>query len=653
MSTSKMDRRSNRRYSKFGHIPIGIRLVFYFSMNCGSLHSAEWTPSTISFMKSELCILTSFFSFFLCFFLFFFFFFFHSIADTRTSGGAISNKRDAHGILSVQNVGASSPKPSPTNRLMKQLQIDMCHEAITPRALIDSPIDNTSTNDEQYRLRRRISSAITPPRPQPVNKRKTKGQVRLFGVCDLNPNLWIKSTRPFFLEERLHSPIHKLIEINKKAMLAFQEPTAHSQPAATKTPKQIDQIPNSFNSDTPPKNAVMHVSSVVLVETITIPSSPIRSPNDDIDYEDQIVTYEVRQDMNMNESITVTSDIEKVAENTENASAEPMDCDDSLSSDDDVQLVLDDDELQQTDQAQEEEVSPKIAVVELKQNETSIIIDSDECLDCEDAAESAKSINLNKGMDLCDSAQSLETIDLDDEPFRNDNELKDNVRTETDMATNVAPTETSETDDVDMRSDMAPAENVLQIDAEPIENDLDMDAVPAEIRLDMDAEPAESILEMKAASAESAVENVVSEADAVPNETDVETCPVSATAPVVDEENLETPIAGQLVWARLGKFPFWPAIVHPDEDNITFNGKLISIRCCVESRMNKMISNLIADKGVHVMFLADHRRTAWVKSRKSLIPYKGQPQYESYCEEALSKVCFDGLILFSCRYIRI
>lgn len=60
-----------------------------------------------------------------------------------------------------------------------------------------------------------------------------------------------------------------------------------------------------------------------------------------------------------------------------------------------------------------------------------------------------------------------------------------------------------------------------------------------------------------------------------------------------------------------------------------------------------MISDLIADKGVHVMFLADHRRTAWVKARKSLIPYKGQSQYESYRDEALSKpVCLKSLILF-------
>lgn len=36
------------------------------------------------------------------------------------------------------------------------------------------------------------------------------------------------------------------------------------------------------------------------------------------------------------------------------------------------------------------------------------------------------------------------------------------------------------------------------------------------------------------------------------------------------------------------------------------------------------------------MFLADHRRTAWIKAPKSLLPYKGLQQYERFREEVLT-----------------
>lgn len=44
------------------------------------------------------------------------------------------------------------------------------------------------------------------------------------------------------------------------------------------------------------------------------------------------------------------------------------------------------------------------------------------------------------------------------------------------------------------------------------------------------------------------------------------------------------------------------------------------------------------------MFLADNRRTAWIKSRKSLLPFKGQQQYEEHRVRVLSnkEVCFDS-----------
>lgn len=49
----------------------------------------------------------------------------------------------------------------------------------------------------------------------------------------------------------------------------------------------------------------------------------------------------------------------------------------------------------------------------------------------------------------------------------------------------------------------------------------------------------------------------------------------SATeATLLNEDNLESPRAGLLVWARIPKWPFWPAIVYPDNEGITTNGKL-------------------------------------------------------------------------------
>lgn len=36
------------------------------------------------------------------------------------------------------------------------------------------------------------------------------------------------------------------------------------------------------------------------------------------------------------------------------------------------------------------------------------------------------------------------------------------------------------------------------------------------------------------------------------------------------------------------------------------------------------------------MFLADNRRIAWIKSRKSLLPYKGLQEYENHREKVLN-----------------
>lgn len=41
--------------------------------------------------------------------------------------------------------------------------------------------------------------------------------------------------------------------------------------------------------------------------------------------------------------------------------------------------------------------------------------------------------------------------------------------------------------------------------------------------------------------------------------------------------------------------------------------------------------------GVHVMFLADNMRTAFIKQRRSLLPFRGLQQYLEYRTELLSK----------------
>lgn len=43
-----------------------------------------------------------------------------------------------------------------------------------------------------------------------------------------------------------------------------------------------------------------------------------------------------------------------------------------------------------------------------------------------------------------------------------------------------------------------------------------------------------------------------------------------------NEENMESPRAGQLVWAQIFSYLFWPAIVYPEVEGISANGNLSS-----------------------------------------------------------------------------
>lgn len=409
----------------------------------------------------------------------FFFLFFQFSIDTRRSGSDA-----AHRMSNAQNIDTSmAPKKSP--RLLKQLEMNLCMQHVLPRAQIESPNAN-QIDDNQYNLRRRLSSGpVVNATTSHVNKRKSKGKVRLFGQCDNNPNLWLKSTRTFFLEERFESPIYKLIEYNKKAMLAFQEPTSEpSTPTTTKRsgPKRNAKSFGNNNIEivrTEKSQNDTRTNNGVLVHTVTA-SNSIDPLNDDcIDFEDQIVSYKLRQDVNMNEeSISVTkptlpvevqSPIIEIPDDSEAAMSEQTNWEDSSEGqNDDVQFVG--------------ELQPLAEAIE-KENLTDAV----------------QVVNVETPHDRIDR-DALEAVDRN-QSF-----------------------ESAQTNRVE--------------------------SVECELPSDAAVEPTKAITV----------------------ETDLEIRTMETTVEVY--ENLENPRVGQLVWAQLGKYPFWPAIVtNPAADDTQSNGK--------------------------------------------------------------------------------
>lgn len=403
---------------------------------------------------------------------------------------------------------------------MRQLQMDLCMKQIVPRAHLHSLIDNK--NDEQYSLRHRVSESSTATK-QHVNKRKSKGQVRVFGVCDLNPNLWIKSTPLFFHEERLKSPIHKLIEINKKAMLAFQEPP--NEPAATTACCGGNSNNKTFNRDKSQNDAIVHAPNIS-IETVTLVSDD-DSMNGGTDFEAKIMYYKMSQDVNMNENITITSasTAPTVAEEMEDDSpdvifVEPMHCEDSSEN------HIDGDNAHQvreliiengTQQKAEDEVEPLEAEASRKDEEAD-----------------------RKQNEVDIEQKILDIIDLVEQAESNDFEGPAVIYIESQK---YLPTET------DGEMVAAPIETGGEMETTQLETDGEMVAAPTETDCGMVATPIENDGELVATPSATNSRN---------------------------EENSELHCVGQLVWAQLAKFPFWPAIVYPDKENISVKGKNIA-----------------------------------------------------------------------------
>lgn len=443
------------------------------------------------------------------------FFFFHLIVDASSGRGVASSETDAQSVSSVRKNSSSKTK----SRLMKQLQMDLCMKQIVPRAHLQSLNDNK--NDEQYRLRHRVSDPSIATK-QHVNKRKSKGQVRVFGFCDLNPNLWIKSTPPFFHEERLKSPIHKLIEINKKAMLAFQEPP--NEPAATTARCGGNSNNKTFNRDKSQNDAKVNGPSFS-VETVTVVSDD-DSNTGGIDYDDKIVSYKMSHDVNKNENITITSatTASTVAEEMEDDSSdviivEPMDCDEFSENHidgDDVHHIrelniLNEPQEKEKAEPREAEASRKDEGADREQNEVEI---------------------QQKIMEIIDLVEQADSDDFE-EPATNHIDSPNHLTTETDGEMVAASTETGG-----------------EMEAIQMESDGEMVATPTETDCGMVATPIEN-----------------------ENENEL-LAPPSATNPL-NEGNSELHGVGQLVWAQLAKFPFWPAIVYPDKEKNSVKGRTL------------------------------------------------------------------------------
>lgn len=523
------------------------------------------------------------------------FFFFHLIVEESSGRGVASSEIDAHSVASVQNNGSSKTN----SRMLKQLHMNLCMNKIIPRVHLQSIIDKK--NDEQYNLRQRVSEPSIATK-QHVNKRKSKGQVRIFGYCDLNPYLWKKSTPTFFHEERLKSPIYKLIENNKKAMLAFQEPP--NEPAAI-TACCVETINNkTFKRDKSQNDAIEHAASVVLFETVTLVSDD-DSNNGSIDYDDKIVSYTMCQDVNMNENITITSatSASTVAEEIDDDSAhsiivELMDCEDSSdgqNDDDDVHQPREEENAENEVESDEAAASQEDEEADREENEFGIQSDELEIIDLVEQAESV-------------DFEGPDTIYIESPKYLPSETDGETVATpiETDSEMVAAPTETddeivAETTENDGEFVATPTEHVNEITAAPTEHDNEMVAAPTGIDGEVVAASTENDGEMAAAPTEHDIEMVAApteidgeviaastgndgETAAAPTEDDGETAatPIenngeaeasSSAASSLDEAYLGSHRVGQLVWAQLAKFPFWPAIIHPDKEKISVKGK--------------------------------------------------------------------------------
>lgn len=438
----------------------------------------------------------------------------------RSDGGGVSHINDAHKFSAVEIANPVAAKKS-NSRILKQLEIDFCKKQIIPRAEYESP-EKKRNNDEQYNLRNRVSEPLSPPpsskaspkkspsKPsatkkktttttakttQHVNKRKKKGQVRLFGFCHKNPNVWMKSTRAFFFEERFDSPIHKLIENNKKAMLDFQEPSTSKAAAKATAAKTSKKNTNSFSKNETHTNAESHEHNIVLVETITEPSS-IDSLDECIDFDDKIVSYKMCKDANMNENVTITKITSAAA------------------------------------------VAPATATAAATVTDTA--------------------------------AAQPNIIEIDDESMKWDDSSEYQNQDDNDMQVVEKHVQDEDVQMVHERNiaiKPKEAENA-QVD-QMEENHVDVEMALDSIVRD---QPLERIQLLGSIERDNSIESGIESPGNLSAENETDTV-------ATDDDDLGMARVGQLLWAQLSRYPFWPAIVcPPNKKDVTSNGKLSQLK---------------------------------------------------------------------------
>ncbi|XP_055324412.1 nuclear receptor binding SET domain protein isoform X2 [Sitodiplosis mosellana] len=77
-----------------------------------------------------------------------------------------------------------------------------------------------------------------------------------------------------------------------------------------------------------------------------------------------------------------------------------------------------------------------------------------------------------------------------------------------------------------------------------------------------------------------------------------------------DSDSTENWHVGQIVWAALASFPFWPAVVFNSEEEHTFQ----------------------KDNQIHVKFLYDNGRRNWVNANTAILPFKGRNEFAKQCQ---------------------
>lgn len=311
-------------------------------------------------------------------------------------------------------------------------------------------------------------------------------------------------------------------------MLDFQEPT--TAPAATTT-EQIDNRFNQSNNKKPftyeksQNRAITPTNDEILVTTVCGPRDSIESEssNGSVDYDDKIVAFRMPHIVNKSiNAANVVPVVEKVVGGSDNAME--LDSCSQLNELEEHELIFEG-HSEGEDGSQNCEELKKIYWENCSgYNEDELIIIDDDSKDGDESQEKAetkkkKTISRKNSLDCSELKAPLDMI----EPM--EVELSENVDLE--MSHEISGSDKSaETESTEMSSNET--------------------SVEASVATAIEA---------------TAVEATVVEANAIETTR-------------LDEENLESPRAGQLVWAQMSKYPFWPAVVQPDRDGITTSGKL-------------------------------------------------------------------------------